>query len=441
MKISPKLGQSILGFVFAFIIIAAMAVGLTRVWVWFNVNYGVRQVRYQESRTAATAKWGSSGSGNAYLSQQINRELYKSLDLDDEWLFKGKATTEVPYILPDIVSPISAAALCANQCPECVQKRIPEGCDCTADGCECISNPNCVCFMQCMCRASIQLRLDAYDLNIQSLKETAAGMRQEARKLEKKAEECDDPWEFCWWGGFGVPAKKLKQAAGKLRGQAEGLCCGWCDHCGCSGKTCPECEGCVPNSKAALLAWQKSELEACCRTETKTEMELCFMDIAARQCPAIRDANVAFWDEAIRVIQGDINLTTAIRDRIPGEQNNYCPKWALLRCKYTDCRPGAELFCQQECESYGHTECTTRCDTDCTAECTYADPVPPGDPPGIPYLHEDCYAPCMFDCLNLHCNHVCPGCDWYEEFYNYCMTNTYPICVQDKINACGNAEC
>jgi hypothetical protein len=45
-------------------------------------------------------------------------------------------------------------------------------------------------------------------------------LRRNAAEFEKIAEECDDPWEICWWGTWGKTARELREAASKLRKSA-----------------------------------------------------------------------------------------------------------------------------------------------------------------------------------------------------------------------------
>ncbi|MCX5705557.1 MAG: hypothetical protein NTZ92_05845 [Candidatus Omnitrophica bacterium] len=79
--------QSILDFILIFGILLTFIVGLTRIWVWFNANYAKRNVDYQNTRLAA---------GQANDSHQTALSYSDSvLTIDDDWVFKGKASGRV----------------------------------------------------------------------------------------------------------------------------------------------------------------------------------------------------------------------------------------------------------------------------------------------------------------------------------------------------------
>ena len=45
--------QVILGFIFAFMVTVLLALGIVRIWTWFNANYAHRELAYQKSRLKA----------------------------------------------------------------------------------------------------------------------------------------------------------------------------------------------------------------------------------------------------------------------------------------------------------------------------------------------------------------------------------------------------
>jgi len=45
--------QSILDFILIFSVLVTFMIGLTRIWMWFNINYAKRNVDYQNGRLAA----------------------------------------------------------------------------------------------------------------------------------------------------------------------------------------------------------------------------------------------------------------------------------------------------------------------------------------------------------------------------------------------------
>jgi hypothetical protein len=83
--IKPK-SQSALEFVLAFSIIGFLALGALRIAIWFNANYAKRQVAYEKDRL----RYGQNATGAQY-----NRE---SLNLTENWIFKGESSGEVKKI-------------------------------------------------------------------------------------------------------------------------------------------------------------------------------------------------------------------------------------------------------------------------------------------------------------------------------------------------------
>lgn len=404
MRIKVKLGQSILGFTFAFIMLAAMAIGLTRIWAWYNINFGSRQVRYQESRIAATTPGGS---GNDYITQQIDKNLYRPLNLTEQWVFKGEPTESTPYTMPDFGSLQDAAADCRADCPECVT--------CVPDPDNppqqiCAVDINCPCYVRCMCNARIGPQISMYDQQIQALSDAANSMRNEADDLRREAERCDDPWELCWWGGFGVPSKKLRQAALALDLQAARLCCG-------------------PTSQAGMIATLRASVQQCCTLETYVGQNLCLECITASQCHVIRDGYDAEWDDVIDDLNCEIDFAGNIRNSIdnnygrPAPDDNGCMKWADYQCKYLVCEPAAVTDCETEIQNNCLTDCQTHCTDDCTC-------IPPACDPAV--FDPVCYAACV----GVDCVEDPDITTWYEQ----CVFDRMQACIEENIAEC-NASC
>ncbi len=205
-----KHGQSILGFVFAFIVLLTMAIGITRVWTWFNINYAQRQAGYQLSRASAGGPDVYGSTAIQYLTAP-HVDSYKPFDLTEDWLFKGQPTgMEITYKTPDLEGIVDANLFCFDKCKEDSEcyKKIPATEPGGEDTYELI-NHDCKCLTQCMCDMSIEPKLIMYDAQIEAFKSTACQMRSEAADLESAAADCDDPWEIGWWGGFGIVAGKL----------------------------------------------------------------------------------------------------------------------------------------------------------------------------------------------------------------------------------------
>lgn len=136
MRQSRK-GQSLLSFIFASIALMLLAVGILRIWTWFNANYGRKAVLYQRSRLMAAQPntyfkpvgidsfTDVTANDQVYVDIAANKtsmarwwdtsQYYKPLDLSEEWVFSGQAQG----MAPDISSPFlmgDPAELCRNWC-------------------------------------------------------------------------------------------------------------------------------------------------------------------------------------------------------------------------------------------------------------------------------------------------------------------------------------
>lgn len=78
-----KRAESLLEFIMAFTALLILAVGLTRIWVWFNANYAKLNVDYQNTRL-------SSGQGSA--PGAFNPQ---PLQLTTDWVFRGQPSGSV----------------------------------------------------------------------------------------------------------------------------------------------------------------------------------------------------------------------------------------------------------------------------------------------------------------------------------------------------------
>jgi hypothetical protein len=421
MKLRFKYGQSILSFVFVFIVLAALAIGITRIWAWFTINYGVRQVRYQETRTTAAHPDSYGTSGDQYLRHRPITG-YQPIDLTEDWVFSGQTPEQINWTLPEIPGFVNADAECQEECPDCVETIIDP------DTGEEIHNviPNCLCYMQCMCEHNLQPRIEMYNDQIQSLRDSAAQMRSEAHDLEEQAEDCDDPWEICWWGGFGMPAKKLRQAAKNLRREAENLCCGWCNHCN-------GCTGCVEGSQADMVATIRDSVLACCDQENpetyEHDRDLCLDEVIMSQCDTMRDGRISMWDTMIDDINHEIDFANEIADEIarrvvnPLSGVDGCNKWAYYGCRYNICEPQCEPDCNEDCLS----QCEDQCggNQTCFDQCVAQHCGPSGD------WYGECLNGCMDECVN-----TCIGTPEWEDFLQECCQS---FCCRE--DAEGNDYC
>jgi hypothetical protein len=83
-------GQSVLEFIMVFIAVLWLAVGIIRIWTWFNVNYANRQVGYENTHVNA-------GQVTAYndASPQPVGIGSEPLDLTEDWVFQGRPSGQV----------------------------------------------------------------------------------------------------------------------------------------------------------------------------------------------------------------------------------------------------------------------------------------------------------------------------------------------------------
>ncbi|MDD2653781.1 MAG: hypothetical protein PHI86_01565 [Candidatus Omnitrophica bacterium] len=434
MIAKAKLGQSILGFTFAFIIIAALSIGLTRIWAWYNINFGSRQVRYQASRpTAASPGYygGDEEHPNVYITHAYNPD-YKPIDLTEQWVFRGATTERTPYEMPPFGSLEDAANVCKTACPECVTSvPDPDNPGHTID----TIDVNCPCYVRCMCDQRVAVQIQMYNEQMKALRDASCSMIREAEHMEDEAERCDDPWELCWWGGFGVPSKKLRDAARSLRQQAARLC----NYSRCCGTN--EC--CGVNSQVGIILRQRNAVSACCDHDTQDEQDICLADIAATQCGPVRDGYIADWNESIRLLSCERSFAIYIRNTIDNmygrpAPDRGCQKWADYQCRYA-CEVPEVAVCEQEVRD----GCTTDCQAYCTTNCTC---IPPTCDP--PVFDAACYADCEANqCVDNGDGHIDT---WYEVCVNDRMTDpalpqSYNNCIAAHIAACvvacpGSAE-
>ena len=119
-KRSHKWGQVFLGFVFAFIALILLTVGLIRVWAWFSANLSGRSYYYQRTRI-------NSSRGVQY--SELDKATHRPFALDDDWIFKGK-TPHMPVMHLENLDPDGGidAAMCCENC--CTGKAHAAGCAC-----------------------------------------------------------------------------------------------------------------------------------------------------------------------------------------------------------------------------------------------------------------------------------------------------------------------
>lgn len=481
IKIKTRQGQSILGFVFAVIILIALSVGLTRIWSWFTINYGVRQIRYQNSRITAASP---AGSGNQYLSAQINPALYKPLDLTEKWVFTGQPSGGEHYDFLPVTSIQDAEAKCKLQCPDCV-RHDPPGCTCGDAACTCTAIPDCPCYAQCICTENIAPQLAMYDEQIRTFKNAARDMRTQAKSMEDKADECDDPWDLCWWGGFGAPGKQLREAARQLRKQGDRLCCGncggcWmgsigscCDHpndpCCCSTPNYP----CLPGSQAAVMQSLRNDTKNCCSAcfihtpagcvcgtagctctlqspcatpqPEKIAIDNCIAELTTKQCCKLVEGQKAEWQTDINVLKKERAIALENVERIceglefPGCADLTCRPLECRGCindekvnpfDYPDPKPqnySPNDYIRPTCEHWVYYRCKNTCTTSSEGQCSSA---------CSGYCFEEC-----FEEVGTHCSEDNGSCTFrpcYVNINNHdCrqgLSSVDPTCYNTCVN-------
>lgn len=212
-----------------------------------------------------------------------------------------------------------------------------------------------------------------------------------AMELEYAANDCDDPWEIAWWGGFGATAKELRKAANKLRGNANrqaALAATYSDRVHKLKACCETMGDCISISKChqKVDTQEKQDCFKVCDDETG----VCMDKVQQEDCPIIRDELSGVWQTKINELRQDIiNINAAVafmNETVSPE----CPNWARTKC-----------------HSKWHSECTDR------------------------------YTTCRF-------NHNLGRevCTFDQDGYNTCYNNNYPPCViEKKTECCESAYC
>jgi hypothetical protein len=251
--------QSILDFVLIFVVLASLAVGITRIWVWFNANMAGQQISYQKSReVAGNATVYSPGS---YIDIGANATCpnckYEPLDLTKEWVFKGTTPAEKIQVptYASVESPTITQVNCQEKCldqPECVYREGEEG----------KFNEKCACFVQCSCHNKIDGRVESLRQRAAQFNTSAGNLREKESEFRQKAAECDDWWETCWWsGGFGTIGKEYTRAADIMSNQANNL-----------------------DAQAAALRSNATSMSGCCDISIIRDQQICIYKYTGSEC-------------------------------------------------------------------------------------------------------------------------------------------------------------
>jgi hypothetical protein len=244
--------QSIFDYAIGFIALAALIVGIVRIWVWFNANYGRRQQAYQGSRivAAGTKRPGHDpAEANIYTepiqiagTEALPSQKFQPLNLDSNWVFGGLASGSVTQTTVGGEIPVWAAAIdCDEQCTqECGSQ--PGFIDPETGGINRLSECNRPCYARCNCHNQTASLVNMYRSQALGICgpdedcspctdytacETDAGcgqacqMRWNAHEMRDTASECDSFWDGpCNWFGGGKAADELYSGARQLEGLA-----------------------------------------------------------------------------------------------------------------------------------------------------------------------------------------------------------------------------
>lgn len=330
--LSPKKTQVILGFIFAFMAVMLLALGIVRIWTWFNANFAHRELAYQRSRLKAGKpldyqdtpgpamfktypdsrtrpewmRWVKkqtiidiSGEDTGEQTGDPDKR-YKPIDLTEEWVFEG--------VVREGVSLYGTAAMT----PEEIEKQCEERCESDED---CITfyldepmlERTCSCFVYCMCELATAPEA-AFQLGqAQRLRDQASRLRASASSMRAVAEDCDDPWEICWWGDWGSTPGELRNAAAELDAQAAAM----------------DAEALAFEANAAIMM-------GCCEEETYALQQACVNEVVA-----------------------------------DSECDRYCSVECSYQCDYFSGKRGRYENCHSGCDGHCYNICTQAVGSDC----------------------------------------------------------------------------
>jgi len=342
MEKKPR-AQGILDFILTFVAILALFIGLVRIAVWFHANYARRQVAFQVGRLYAGNITTYEGRATPVLVGQSSicpsGDCYNPIDLTAEWVFGGKTGGEV-------VGAVGGATqldfeLIKEQC----RANYQEACSGYDVFEECPS------YVQCMCENyHLETIMSMYEGVIAQNNQAIPQLRSGANSLRESADNCDDPWEGCWWaGGFGKTARQLRDAAGDMDRQAN--------------------EMLLQNYK---LQASIDKLKKCCDVTlhpTLSSQNTCIANSEKQNCAEVASAYAQLWQGRVTILQTDITNITAMQ--------------------------AAAIAWIPPCDTLADSSQTA---SSCAAECTLDPPLP-----------ADLYDTCVSECIERVRNECCQG--------------------------------
>lgn len=287
-----KKAQVILGFIFAFIAIIGLTIGLARVWIWFNANYAHREVAYQWSRTTAGQPSNyRNGGTRSYIdiggedTAVDSQNKYRPLQLTEEWVFQGKPSGQVAGggLSWDILVP-----KCKKACIGA------PGCGDT----ESSFNLNCPCYVKCRCKEITMPQLT--NLRQMTASPSMGSLSEEMDKIADKCEclglrspMCADPWKWCQIGlGGRRDIWTLRKTAGEIEYKTNALA-----------------------QVASDITTAAENTSSCCELETTQEQKECAENAQHQACLTLVNRRVSSWNEQIAKLNGKKQeLETMIHD-------------------------------------------------------------------------------------------------------------------------------
>ena len=358
--------QSILDFGLAFIALALLAVGITRIWVWFNANYAARQVTYQTSRFTAAGTTRNTDAGVLNLPA----DTFQPYDLNEDWVFKGQVTGQplgnplagggyLPWEQiqkdchdcslninndPNFPCPAGSTQGCIDNDPSCPEGKIfchcPYYYECLCNGkalpvtksyedqiktiCgphagagdtneQC--NPGGWCDINtCTCSNATQPPLAGMPVTSNCSPAATCGqacyMRRAAKNLEDQADKCSEPWDLCWWTH---DTDQLYTAAAQLETEAHYL-----------------------EESARRMRARINAMTACCDMTDPTLQNIYGSD------PTLINLDAETLGASQSACLNDVQLRGVCESKCPADTSVYSGLWAgLMRqiafAKYTNC--------------------------------------------------------------------------------------------------------
>jgi len=257
MLMNKKKSQSILDFIFTFVGILILVIGITRIMVWFNANYAARDVAYQQTRLQAGAPTVQDAK-----TDLVSVVPFRPLELTEDWIFKGDIGQQ---LTPWKGEGGADGNFSPTQCAD----------DCAGDA-ACFDedgkfNRTCPCYAKCVCRGRVQPTVNALTIQVRQycgVSENCAGYQRNdagcmacnfwnnGNSMWRTASRCDDPWEICWWGNWGKTASELKKAARKLWELAQDIA-----------------------NQGEKIKQKRNGMASCCNQPTFADQQRCFCNV------------------------------------------------------------------------------------------------------------------------------------------------------------------